>query len=146
MPAVATPAHIDATAAGIRMHQLIRWSVNLIQMRSPKRKKSPNLKEIKMRILILSTAALLALALPAVAKTACAQSARVWKSSTRSSAAGAVIDTRSRAYPSSSSAADELATPVIAGGTMVTLSEGDSMPESASSLPPGFTDPYLAHH
>ncbi|MBV8094589.1 MAG: hypothetical protein JO110_15460 [Acetobacteraceae bacterium] len=61
-------------------------------------------------------------------------------------AAPPAIDTGSETYPSSATGAGERTNPVVAGGPMVLLSNGQSMPESVNSFPPGFTDPYLAHH
>jgi hypothetical protein len=126
-----------------------------------------------MRTSIILMTSLLALASPAVAQTASAQSRGGYQPSVSISATPPVADTGSEAYPSSPTGADEsratvTAAPpvvdtgseaypssatgagehenqVIAGGQMVTLSNGQSMPESINSFPPGFTDRYLAH-
>ena len=55
------------------------------------------------------------------------------------------LDIGSEQYPSSATGAGERANPVVAGGAIVNLAGSESMPESASSLPPDFTNPYLAH-
>ena len=61
-------------------------------------------------------------------------------------AAPTVVDTGSELDPGSETGAGERENPVIAGGPLVTLSNGDGMPQSVNSFPPGFTDTYLANH
>ena len=126
-----------------------------------------------MRTSTVLIASLLALASPVGAQTASARSAGAYQPGVSISAApplvdtgseaypsfptGAdgrgvsvtaappLVDTGSQAYPSSATGAGERENRVVAGGAIVTLPSGQSMPEEVNSFPPGFTDPYLAH-
>src|SRR5689334_9724697 len=125
-----------------------------------------------MRTSNILIASLLALASPAGALTASAQSAGAYESGVSVTAAPPIVDTGSARYPSSRAGVDgrrvsvTAAPPfvdagsekypssatgaggrentVIAGRAIVSLSNGESMPESINSFPPGFTDPYFS--
>ena len=99
-----------------------------------------------MRTSTILIASLLAVASPAGAQLAYARSANGYETGVSVTAAPPAVDTGSEAYPSSATGAGERQNAVIAGGPLVTLSNGEGMPESVNSFPPGFTDPYLAHH
>jgi hypothetical protein len=126
------------------------------------------LQEMTMRTPIVLIASLLALVSPAGAPTAFARllggvtaapplvdtGSEAYPSSPTGAdgrdvsvtAAPPAVDTGSQAYPSSATGAGEPGNYVIAGGAMVPPPTGDGMPESVNSFPPGFTDPYMAHH
>ena len=99
-----------------------------------------------MRTSTILIASLLALGSPAGAQIAYAKSADAYRSGVSATAAPPAVDTGSGKYPSSAPGGGERQIAVIAGGPLVTLSNGEGMPETVNSFPPGFTDPYLAHH
>ena len=83
-------------------------------------------------------ASLLAMSALAGAPSAFARNAQPYQPSVTISAAPPVVDTGSQAYPSSPTGAGAGANHVVAGGPLVTLSGGESMPQSVNSAPPGF--------